>query len=66
MIWQNAVILPGVLIGDGVIIIANCVVDSNVEPYGSLARMFKKLYDDMIYKIDNKIQMVGQKHRKNK
>ena len=33
-VWirQNAVILPSVHIGDGVIFGANCVVDSNVEP----------------------------------
>ena len=49
-IGQNAVILPGVNIGDGAIIGANCVVGSNVEPYtiviGNPARMLRKRFDD--------------------
>lgn len=49
-IGQNAVILPGVHIGDGAIIGANSVVDSNVEPYtivaGNPARVIRKRFDD--------------------
>ena len=49
-IGQNAVILPGVNIGDGAIIGANCVVGSKVEPYtiviGNPARMLRKRFDD--------------------
>ena len=49
-IGQNAVILPGVHIGDGAIIGANSVVGSNVEPYskvvGNPARVIQKSFDD--------------------
>ena len=49
-IGQNAVILPGVHIGDGAIIGANSVVGSNVEPYtivaGNPARAIRKRFDD--------------------
>ncbi|MBO7520219.1 MAG: CatB-related O-acetyltransferase, partial [Clostridia bacterium] len=49
-IGQNAVILPGVNIGDGAIIGANSVVGSDVEPYtvvaGNPARMIRKRFDD--------------------
>ena len=49
-IGQNAVILPGVCIGDGAIIGANSVVGSNVEPYskvvGNPARVIQKRFDD--------------------
>ena len=49
-IGQNAVILPGVHIGDGAIIGANSVVGSNVEPYtvvaGNPARILRKRFDD--------------------
>ena len=49
-IGQNAVILPGVQIGDGAIIGANSVVGSHVEPYtivvGNPARMLRKRFDD--------------------
>ena len=49
-IGQNAVILPGVHIGDGAIIGANSVVSSNVEPYtivaGNPARAIRKRFDD--------------------
>ena len=31
--WQNAVIMPGIHIGDGAIIGANAVVASNIAPY---------------------------------
>ena len=49
-IGQNAVILPGVHIGDGAIIGANSVVGRNVEPYtivaGNPARAIRKRFDD--------------------
>lgn len=49
-IGQNAVILPGVHIGDGAIIGANSVVGSDVEPYtivvGNPARVLRKRFDD--------------------
>jgi virginiamycin A acetyltransferase len=49
-IGQNAVILPGVRIGDGAIIGANSVVGSDVDPYtvvvGNPARPVRKRFDD--------------------
>ena len=49
-IGQNAVILPGVHIGDGAIIGANSVVGSDVGPYtivaGNPARILRKRFDD--------------------
>ena len=49
-IGQNAVILPGVQIGDGAIVGANSVVGSNVAPYsivaGNPARLLRKRFDD--------------------
>ena len=49
-IGQNAVILPGVHIGDGAIIGAESVVGSDVAPYsiviGNPARMLRKRFDD--------------------
>ena len=49
-IGQNAVILPGVQIGDGAIIGANSVVGSDVAPYtivaGNPARLLRKRFDD--------------------
>ena len=49
-IGQNAVILPGVHIGDGTIIGANSVVGSDVEPYtivaGNPAKVVRKRFDD--------------------
>lgn len=49
-IGQNAVILPGVHIGDGAIIGANSVVGSDVEPYtimaGDPAKVLRKRFDD--------------------
>ena len=49
-IGQNAVILPGVHIGDGAIIGANSVVGSEVAPYtvavGNPARPIRKRFDD--------------------
>ena len=48
-IGQNAVILPGVHIGDGAIIGANSVVGSHVAPYtivvGNPARTLRKRFD---------------------
>ena len=49
-IGQNAVILPGVQIGDGAIIGANSVVGCDVDPYtimvGNPARVLRKRFDD--------------------
>ena len=49
-IGQNAVILPGVHIGDGAIIGANSVVGHDVAPYtivvGNPARVLRKRFDD--------------------
>ena len=49
-IGQNAVILPGVHIGDGAIIGANSVVGRDVDPYtivvGNPARVLRKRFDD--------------------
>jgi virginiamycin A acetyltransferase len=49
-IGQNAVILPGVHIGDGAIIGANSIVGSDVDPYtivaGNPARPLRKRFDD--------------------
>ena len=49
-IGQNAVILPGVHIGDGAIIGANSVVGSDVDPYtivvGNPAKLLRKRFDD--------------------
>jgi virginiamycin A acetyltransferase len=49
-IGQSATILPGVHIGDGVIVGLNSVVGSDVEPYsivaGSPALLVRKRFDD--------------------
>ncbi len=49
-IGQNAVILPGVHIGDGAILGASSVVGSNVEPYtiaaGNPAKPIRRRFDD--------------------
>lgn len=49
-IGQNAVILPGVRIGDGAIVGANSVVGRDIEPYsivaGNPARLIRKRFDD--------------------
>ena len=49
-IGQNAVILPGVHIGDGAIIGAYSIVGSDIEPYtvvaGNPARVIRKRFDD--------------------
>ena len=49
-IGQNAVILPGVHIGDGAIIGCNSVVGSDIAPYtiaaGNPARLMRKRFDD--------------------
>ena len=49
-IGQNAVILPGVHIGDGAIIGANSVVGGDVDPYtivvGNPAEVLRKRFDD--------------------
>ena len=54
-IGQNAVILPGVHIGDGAIIGANSVVGSDVPPYtivaGNPARMIRKRFDDELIRL---------------
>ena len=54
-IGQNAVILPCVHIGDGVIIGANSVVGSNIPPYtivvGNPARETRKRFDDELIQL---------------
>ena len=54
-IGQNAVILPGVHIGDGAIIGANSVVGSDVEPYtiiaGNPAKPIRKRFDDELISL---------------
>ncbi len=54
-IGQNAVILPGVHIGNGAIIGANAVVGSDVAPYtkvvGNPARAIKKRFDDEMIEL---------------
>ena len=49
-IGQNAVILPGVHVGDGAIIGANSVVGSDIAPYniviGNPAKVLRKRFDD--------------------
>ena len=54
-IGQNAVILPGVNIGDGVIIGANSVVGSDITAYsiaaGNPARMIRKRFDDELINL---------------
>jgi virginiamycin A acetyltransferase len=54
-IGQNAVILPGVKIGDGVIIGAQSVVGCDAEPYsiiaGNPARVVRKRFDDALIEL---------------
>lgn len=54
-IGQNAVILPGVNIGDGAIIGANSVVGRNVSPYtivvGNPIKQIRKRFDDELIEI---------------
>ena len=54
-IGQNAVILPGVHVGDGAIIGANSVVGSHVEPYsivvGNPARLVRKRFDEELTEL---------------
>nr|WP_253946583.1 CatB-related O-acetyltransferase [Palleniella intestinalis] len=54
-IGQNAVILPGVHIGDGAIIGLNSVVTHDVEPYsvvaGNPAKVIRKRFDDELIAI---------------
>ena len=54
-IGQNAVILPGVHIGDGAIIGANSVVGSDVDPYtitaGNPAKLLRKRFDDELINL---------------
>ena len=54
-IGQNAVILPGVRIGDGAIIGANSVVGSSVESYtivvGNPAKALRKRFDEELIQL---------------
>ncbi len=54
-IGQNAVILPGVHIGDGAIVGANSVVGSDVTPYtivaGNPARPLRRRFDDELIEL---------------
>ena len=59
-IGENAVILPGVNIGDGAIIGADSVVGSNVEPYtivaGNPAKVIRKRFDDELIDLMEKFK----------
>ena len=59
-IGKNAVILPGVHIGDGAIIGANSVVGSEVEPYtivvGNPAKSIRKRFDDELIALLEKFK----------
>lgn len=59
-IGQNAVILPGVNIGDGAIIGASSVVGSDVEPYtivaGNPAKEIRKRFDDELTELMQKFK----------
>lgn len=59
-IGQNAVILPGVHVGDGAIIGANSVVGSNVEAYsivvGNPAKEIRKRFDEELIAILEKFK----------
>ena len=59
-IGKNAVILPGVHIGDGAIIGANSVVGSDVEPYtivaGNPAKSIRKRFDDELIDLLEKFK----------
>ena len=54
-IGQNAVILPGVHIGDGAIIGANSVVGRDINPYtivvGNPAKILRKRFDDEMIEL---------------
>ena len=56
-VWvgQNAVILPGVHIGDGAIIGANSIVGSDVDPYtivvGNPAKPIRKRFDEELIEL---------------
>jgi len=54
-IGQNTCILPGVHIGDGVIVGVNSVVGSDIEPYsivaGNPARLIRKRFDDELISL---------------
>lgn len=59
-IGQNAVILPGVHIGDGAIIGCNSVVSRDVEPYtivaGNPIRIIRKRFDDELINLLEKFK----------
>lgn len=59
-IGQNALILPGVHIGDGAIIGANSVVGSDIEPYtivaGNPAKVIRKRFDDELIDLMEKFR----------
>jgi len=59
-IGQNAVIMPGVHIGNGTIIATNSVVTKNVESYtivgGSPAKEIIKRFDDELIELLNKLE----------
>ena len=59
-IGQNVTVLPGVHIGDGVIIGANSVVASDVEPYtiaaGDPAKPIRKRFDDELIGLLEKLR----------
>ena len=54
-IGQNAVIQPGVHVGDGAIIGANSIVGSDVAPYtiviGNPSKVLRKRFDDELIEL---------------
>ena len=60
-IGQNAVILPGVHIGDGAIVGANSVVGSDIDPYtivvGNPAKVLRKRFDDELIDLIRRFKL---------
>lgn len=61
-IGSNVVILPGVVIGEGAVCCAGCVVTKNVEPYAIVAGIPAKKVGErsrnLLYRFDGKISGV--------
>lgn len=61
-VWlgYNALIMPGITVGDGAIIAANSVVTKNVDPYtivgGNPAKLIRKRFDDEVISLLLKLQ----------
>ncbi|MFQ6723453.1 MAG: CatB-related O-acetyltransferase [Opitutales bacterium] len=67
-IGHNAVIIPGVTIGDGAIIAAESIVTSTVPPYsiygGNPAKCIRKRFDEDTIQLLLDLQMMGLALRK--